>query len=168
MRNQLIFAIAVLFLLNCGYGLNWQGAGNWTTSNLTIIRNYINTNFSKSDSSSTVLTNFATTFSDYLNNLWDPAWNVVVVYINSLINVDSVLYGYAFRDHWMWSNGFLMDNGHYVSLIIWKDYNCITWLTFDSNLNYYTTFDHTTSSLIQTAIFNFPSKADKTDIWKTG
>jgi hypothetical protein len=63
MRNQLIFAIAVLFLLNCGYGLNWQGAGNWTTSNLTIIRNYINTNFSKSSFTNTYFSDFATAFS---------------------------------------------------------------------------------------------------------
>jgi hypothetical protein len=46
-------------------------------------------------------------------------------------NGDSVLYGYAFRDHWMWYNGFLMDDGHYVSFVIWKDYNCIGWITFN-------------------------------------
>jgi hypothetical protein len=78
MRNQLIFAIDVLFLLNCGYGLNWQGAGNRTTSNLTTIWNYINANFSKSlpkttllSISNTVLKDFVTAFSTYLNGLWD-------------------------------------------------------------------------------------------------
>jgi hypothetical protein len=70
MRNQLIFAIALLLLLSCSNGLNWQGAGNWTTSNLTTIRNYINTNFDKAISkgtlfsgSNTVLADFATSFS---------------------------------------------------------------------------------------------------------
>jgi hypothetical protein len=70
MRNQLIFAVTLLLLLSCSNGLNWQGAGNWTTSNLTIIRNYINSNFSKSipketlvSSSNTVLADFITAFS---------------------------------------------------------------------------------------------------------
>jgi hypothetical protein len=71
MRNQLIFAVALLLLLSCSNGLNWQGAGNWTTSNLTIIRNYIDTNFSKSMPSNTYLVTFAETFSNYLNDLWD-------------------------------------------------------------------------------------------------
>jgi hypothetical protein len=70
MRNQLIFAIALLLLLSCSNGLNWQGAGNWTTSNLTTIRNYINSNFDKTipkgtmlGDSNTVITDFATAFS---------------------------------------------------------------------------------------------------------
>jgi hypothetical protein len=65
MRNQLIFVIAVLFLLNCGCGLNWQGAGNWTTSNVTIIRNYINTNFSKSLPQETLLSGYNTVLADF-------------------------------------------------------------------------------------------------------
>jgi hypothetical protein len=58
---------------------------------------------------------------------------VVVVYNSDGISSDSVVYGYAFRDHWMWYNGFLMDDGALVAFIIWKDYNCVTWSTINSN-----------------------------------
>jgi hypothetical protein len=65
MRNQLIFAIALLLLLNCSNGLNWQGAGNWTTSNLTTIRNYINSNFSKSIPKGTLVSGSNTFIADF-------------------------------------------------------------------------------------------------------
>jgi hypothetical protein len=58
---------------------------------------------------------------------------VVVAYIADKSNSDSVVYGYAFRDHWMWYNGFLMDDGYYVSFIIWKDYNCKGWTSINFN-----------------------------------
>jgi hypothetical protein len=58
---------------------------------------------------------------------------VVVVYVTDKSNSDSVVYGYAFRDHWMWYNGYLMDDGKYVSFIIWKDYNCNGWASINSN-----------------------------------
>jgi hypothetical protein len=83
-------------------------------------------------------------------------------------NGDSVLYGYAFRDHWMWYNGFLMDDGHYVSFIIWKDYNCITWTTHNDNAGVQSTFDAATTDLIKTAIGNFAPQVDKSDVWRTG
>jgi hypothetical protein len=174
MRNQLVFAIAVLFLISCSNGLNWQGAGNWTTSNVTTIWNYINTNYTKSipnstllSGSNTVLKDFVTAFSTYLNDLWDPAWNVVVVYITDKTNADSVLYGYGFRDHWMWYNGFLMDDGYYVTFIIWKDYNCVGWITHNDNIDGQSTFDTATTALITSAITNFAPQVDPTDIWGT-
>jgi hypothetical protein len=76
---------------------------------------------------------------------------VVVIYLPDGTNSDSVLYGYAFRDHWMWYNGFLMDDGYYVTFIIWKDYNCITWSTIDSNSlisNLVNSFDANTQNAI--------------------
>ena len=46
----------------------------------------------------------------------DPTW-------------DTVLYGYAFRQHWMWYNGYTVagSSGKYYSFVIWKDYNCVAW-----------------------------------------
>jgi hypothetical protein len=92
----------------------------------------------------------------------------VVVYITTGTNGDSVLYGYAFRDHWMWYNGFLMDDGYYVSFIIWKDYNCITWITHNDMVDGQSTFDAATTDLIKSAISNFASQVDKSDVWRTG
>ena len=67
-----------------------------------------------------------------MNTLWNPAWNVVVVILTDN-NADTVLYGYAFRDHWMWYNGYLMADGKFVAFIIWKDYNCAKWWSYDAN-----------------------------------
>jgi hypothetical protein len=111
------------------------------------------------------LKDFVTAFSTYLNDLWDPAWNVVVIYITDKTNADSVLYGYAFRNHWMWYNGFLMDDGYYVTFIIWKDYNCVGWITHNDNIDGQSTFNSTTTALIQTAITNFAPQVNQDDIW---
>jgi hypothetical protein len=90
----------------------------------------------------------------------------VVVYIIVGNNGDSVLYGYAFRDHWMWYNGLLLDSGNYVSFIIWKDYNCITWYTINSNDASHSTFDSATNTLIYNALVAY-STGRLTDIWWT-
>jgi hypothetical protein len=96
---------------------------------------------------------------------------VVVAYIADGTNSDSVVYGYAFRDHWMWYNGYVMDDGNYVSFIIWKDYNCITWSTINSNklVNGQTTsFDSSTSTAVYFAIGNYPYSTSPpvyNDIW---
>ena len=63
-----------------------------------------------------------------MNGLWDPAWNVVIV--KSLVTFDTILYGYAFNNHWMWINGIAIPNsmaGDSVTYLIWKDYNCQNW-----------------------------------------
>jgi hypothetical protein len=70
----------------------------------------------------------------YLNDKWNKAWNVVVVYIGEMVNSDSVVYGYAFNKHWMWYNGYTMQDGYFVSFIIWKDYNCGSYYAFNSNI----------------------------------
>jgi hypothetical protein len=68
----------------------------------------------------------------------------------------------------MWYNGFLMDDGYYVTFIIWKDYNCIGWITHNDNVDFQSTFDGATTKLIKNAIANFASQVDKSDIWRTG
>jgi hypothetical protein len=140
MNFNFSFLVAAALLLACSNALNWQGAGTWGNGNITTINDYINSNFFKFWGMSalvtqdeTTLSNFATGFATYLNGQWDPAWNVVVVVLPDSTNSDSVVYGYAFRDHWMWINGFQMDDGTFVSFIIWKDYNCNGWATINSN-----------------------------------
>lgn len=134
--------IALFCLLDCGHCKNWQAADNMTASNLTEIWDYIDTNFDKTKTkevvadltSDTYLVNFATGMSTYLNGKWGTAWNVVVVYITDIVNADTVVYGYAFRNHWMWYNGYTMQDGFFVSFIIWKDYNCDHYYEFNSNI----------------------------------
>jgi hypothetical protein len=65
------FLLVAVLLLTCSNALNWQGAGSWGNGNMTIIWDYINANFSKTQPFSTVLsqgdatlTNFASAFSD--------------------------------------------------------------------------------------------------------
>jgi hypothetical protein len=40
--------------------------------------------------------------------------------------------GYAFRDHWMWFNGYSY-LGRTFSFVIWKDYNCVAWISIDDS-----------------------------------
>jgi hypothetical protein len=42
---------------------------------------------------------------------------------NNFDNV-MVLYGYAFKNHWMWLSNFVEGR----SVVLWKDYNCDTWV----------------------------------------
>lgn len=64
--------------------------------------------------------------SNALNELWDPAWNVLFAQLSTL-TVDFVVFGYAFRFHWMWHNNYMG-----FSIVIFKDYNCEEWREFDS------------------------------------
>lgn len=80
------FAVLILLLIGCGNAENWQGIGDMTVDNMTDIWSYINKNFHANWDSTALMTasdqtlaTFVTDFSDYLNGLWDPAWNVVVV-----------------------------------------------------------------------------------------
>jgi hypothetical protein len=168
MKFKFNFLLVAVLLLTCSSALNWQGAGSWGNGNMTIIWDYINANFSKAwthntcvSQGDTTLTEFSSAFSTELNRLWDPAWNVVVVYITDGTNSDSVLYGYAFRDHWMWYNGFLMNDGYYVSFIIWKDYNCNGWASINHNtltMQVYqgvNTFPTATNGLVYQFLTNF-------------
>jgi hypothetical protein len=77
----------------------------------------------------------AQSISETLNAAWDPAWNVFVFELVGDSTPDAVVVGYAFRDHWMWFNGYAYQ-GRTFSFIIWKDYNCVTWISAaDSAVN---------------------------------
>jgi hypothetical protein len=65
-----LLVVAVL-LLTCCKSLDWQGAGGWGNGNMTVIWDYINTNFSKAWPGATTiipgdtkLADFASAFSD--------------------------------------------------------------------------------------------------------
>jgi hypothetical protein len=95
-------ALLVIFLtlLSTVKGDNWQGSGNITSDHLTFFWNYINANIT----TLAQLGSFCERFSTALNLKWDPAWNVAVTLGFDVR--DSVLYGYAYNDHWYWYNGF--------------------------------------------------------------
>lgn len=168
------FFLDFLLLLGCIHALDWQGIGNMSGSNMTIIKNYIDANFSSSWKQTTVtnykdttLVNFSISFSDHLNSLWDPAWNVVVVYLYGSTNYDSLVYGYAFRGHWIWLNGYAMIDGNYVTFIIWKDYNCVSWITL--NYGWYsqpnTSWGDSTTLAIKTILTHYLAVMKKEEIW---
>ena len=123
MNNKLLFATVLLSLIASTQAVDWQGYGNMSSSNLTDIWSFINSNALTAFSSSNYA-KFSSDLSDHLNTLWHPAWNVITV--KTIASSDTVVYGYAFREHWMWYNGFKLLNNVY-SFVIWKDYNCQNW-----------------------------------------
>lgn len=147
MKSTQSFILVLSMLIYCSHGMDWQGVGTFSSSNITEIEDYINKKFLKTWTKSNVVGNgnslqyFVTGFSTHLNDLWDPAWNVVVAYnTKDGENIDTVLVGYAFRDHWYWFNGFKMNDNHYVGFIIWKDYNCFSWKTYNAAKSSATTY----------------------------
>lgn len=172
MTAKAIFFLAFLVLL---HAMNWQAMGNMSSSNLTIIWNFIDTNFSSVKANKNILVDnslqkFATAMSNYLNALWDPAWNVVLATYKVGINADTVLSGYAFREHWLWINGYAMDYGNFMSFIIWKDYNCFKWYIIDA-MYWGDGISRSYSSSVYTEfiykISNYTDLANQNDIWGT-
>jgi hypothetical protein len=136
MGVKLSLFLALMLILPHFHCVNWQGTGTLSYDMLNTIWNYINTNFdpkiaySKIIAKDLTLTNFVTGLANQLNNQFDPAWNVVLPYSTSTTSLDTILYGYGFNDHWLWYNGYKMNDGNFVSFIIWKDYNCQTYVSF--------------------------------------
>lgn len=136
----LVFLLTAMLLSIVGNGLNWQGTGSMNKTVIAKIWENLETNLqtalntvgaiSPGDNNPVNLA--CKNLSDKLNNEWSPAWNVVVLVNNPLY--DTVLYGYAFKNQWMWYNGvpvtvhviFGIPNA-LVTLIVWKDYNCLNW-----------------------------------------
>lgn len=80
------------------------------------------------------------------------------------------MYGYAFRSHWMWFNGYSY-GGKFYSFVIWKDYNCHTWNTI-SNSDLLTNFPSTHPSypmylLVGDALGTISTRLTYENIWKT-
>lgn len=160
-------------LLQQSHGLNWQAAGN--ISACTVL-DFINANYNPGwtqwdifETEKNVLTQFTNLVSNYLNDLWDPAWNVVVVYVNTPgSNGDSVLYGYAFRQHWLWLNGYKTNDDHYVSFIVWKDYNCAgNWFDVSNSSNIHSTFSEDETAALRLKFSSYRQIGSYDDVWGT-
>lgn len=56
--------------------------------------------------------------------MMDASW--YVIYMDKSNNLENimVLYGFAFKNHWMWLSNFVESH----SVVLWKDYNCDTWV----------------------------------------
>ena len=155
------YALLIMVLLGCGSCLDWQGAGNWTSDNLTALYNYINSVDPTEQASS--LSNDANYISGQLNTLWDPAWNVVIVYYSDGKNYDSVLYGYGFNGHWFWFNGWKRTDGYYLTFIIWKDYNCVGWLTLSGTFG--SSYSYSVAVAINNNVITGATNRQTSDIW---
>lgn len=152
-------------LVSLCIGLNWMAGGSFTQSEFDILRGKVNA-FDITSNPPTWASS-AAAMSTELNNLWHPAWNVVIVFYYDGSNNDAVLYGYAFNGRWFWLNGFQLSNGKFISFVIWKDFNCVQWTTYNpSGGNYPTTsFDSTTSSAISTKLTSGSQNRDVNEIW---
>jgi hypothetical protein len=133
--------VVSLFLLICFLGgvhcMQWQAAANISAANHTLIWAMIqggfNTYIPNAGSTSTNHTLMAGVISSNLNSAYDPAWNVFVFELVGDPTVDAIVIAYAFRDHWMWYNGYSY-LGRTFSFVIWKDYNCVTWNAVDDSV----------------------------------
>jgi hypothetical protein len=124
--------VTFLTLLSLAKGLNWEASGNITSDHTTFFWNYINGNYESIVADYDQAT-FCMKFSQALNGKWDEAWNVIVVM--SMKANDAVVYGYSYKDHWYWFNGYRF-GPWYISFVIWKDYNCHGWQKIgDSDLS---------------------------------
>lgn len=129
-------ALVILSLASVSICANWEHTGNWTTENTTDLLLAINESIilCAEDASPYKynLGKFAQKLSENLETRWHLFWNVFVV-VQSEAS-DTVVYGYAFRDHWLWRNNirfnpssgpaFIHPTGKNIGLIIWKDFNC--------------------------------------------
>lgn len=127
--NSLSFFLLLSLFLSPLLSNDWQAMGNFTPSNVSYIYTTINDCITRKATSSLSISSFPLTISDALNSVWDKAWNVFVTELSDY-QTDSIVYGYAFRDHWFWLNNYGSDHLCYV---IWKDYNCGQWVTFNHN-----------------------------------
>lgn len=97
------FTPLFLIFLLCTQQAGWQGYGNWSTSNLTEIWTFINGNIHNFTGNSDYDT-FNTALSERLNTMWAPFWNVFT--IKTTAAFDTVVYAYAFNNHWLWYNDY--------------------------------------------------------------
>lgn len=131
-------ALVILSLASLGTCLNWEYAGNWSTSNTTAIDSAILTTMTASkDVADAVygynLGRFTKKLSENLEATqgWAQFWNVFLI-VQDAAN-DAVVYGYAFNKHWLWKNNIQFTglataitkpSGKIFGLVLWKDYNC--------------------------------------------
>lgn len=73
-----------------------------------------------------------------------------------------IFYGYGFRNHWVWLNGYA---GSEYSFVAWKDYNCIYWYSFDqADSDQFSEASKATTIVTALSNLNLPVEGD---IWET-
>jgi hypothetical protein len=170
----LVSFLVVVCLLGGVRCVQWQAAANISAANHTLIWSTINaglTTYVPNAGSSTGHSDLAQYISDSLNAAYDPAWNVFVFELVGDPTLDAVVVGYAFRDHWMWFNGYSY-LGRTFSFIIWKDYNCIAWNTADNSIFVNQKLDDSTGDAVTSALTRLLNAGKLThvynDIWSFG
>jgi hypothetical protein len=166
--------LASFLILLCLLGgvrcVQWQAASNISAANHTLIWSTIQsglTTYVPNAASSTDHTDLAKYISDTLNNAWDPAWNVFVFELVGDPNLDAIVVGYAFRDHWMWFNGYSY-LGRTFNFIIWKDYNCVAWITAGDSAIFAYPAMYPIDILVTNAINQMTVNSPYDDIWGFG
>lgn len=85
--------------------------------------------------------------------------------VTSLVGYDVVVYGYAFRGHWMWINNVFINSNtmkdNRFAYLIWKDYNCQGWATFSELMGSGSTFTQDQITIIN----NYAASGPTTDPW---
>ena len=83
---------------------------------------------------------------------------------------DTIFYGYAFNNQWMWYNGVpnTLSGTKHITLIVWKDYNCQDWKYSGFGASV-TTSNFTTEqkALIGAEIAKMTSAGIQNDVWGT-
>lgn len=157
--NLLILLLAIILAITASAS-DWQGQGAMNQTVIAKIWESINAvNIANVPYSTT-----AKTISDSLNNEWDPAWNVIVV--QNVPGKDTILYGYAFRNQWMWYNGVPLPgyDMYRITFIVWKDYNCKDWKTL---VNIASGFTAQQLQTIEDEIAKITEAQLNNDIWGT-
>jgi hypothetical protein len=75
--------------------------------------------------------------------------------------------GYAFRDHWMWFNGYSYLSRTF-NFIIWKDYNCVAWITADNSAIFAYPASNPIDILVSNAMNRVSVSSPYNDIWGLG
>ena len=154
----LSFLVVLLALTVPALQTDWQGSGSMNTTVMTEIHTQINNNPITSSTSPADVDVIAQTISTRLNSLWDPAWNVMVSISPSSAN--TILYGYAFNNQWMWINGVSVPSTpRFCAYLIWKDCNCNQWKKMSEITS--TTFTPFQNTKINAHVFS----GVNTDVW---
>lgn len=123
-KASLAIVLIAMLLADSLLAVNWQGTGSGMNNTVIseIWRNLVPN--LETATRNNAYNPFVNDIATRLNNRWDPAWNVVLV--TEKLGFDAILYGYAFRNQWMWYNGVPNTylSSRTITLIVWKDYNC--------------------------------------------
>lgn len=162
--QRLSFLLVLLVLTVPALSDDWQASGNMTESNVTEINTAIKSHPITSATTAGQMDAVAQAISTHLNDIWAPAWNVAIV--KAAQGSNSILYGYAFRNHWIWINGVVVDGmSQRLSYVIWKDFNCGTWTTVGNAIALGSNFLSDQDAILSTYYFDIKAY---NDIWLSG